>query len=283
MSQRSSHLEQPTCFCNGLSEPSGYRDQFHDQPIFLCQNCGTLYIASPPSQSELNFYYRGTYSQKRQTYISPAYFEIMRRRALAQARFIGEHIPLAGTRILDFGCGFGDLLDILRQEGAITSGTDYDPACIESINNKGHNTVKIGIFETTQAQQPWDAVCLSHVLEHVPDPENFLKSISRQSRYIFIEVPKYQAARPEQFTDQEGHLWFFSEKGLSSLVTNSGFSIQEIISAGPPMRLFWSDSIMTRLPRRLLRYITGDYFFNRYEKKTPSGIWIRLVAVSNAA
>lgn len=264
-----------TCFCGSTTKPSEYCDQFFGNPLLLCNNCGTMLIDRIPVASELNAFYDGTYSVDRHKYVSEAYFEVLRRRASAQTDLIKRYITLKGSRILDYGCGYGTLIDKLSMCGAETYGFDYDPLCRKTLSENGHFIVEQEVFESTQQ---WDVVCLSHVLEHLSNPVEFLAKIANCSRIIFIEVPKYDVSIREQFVDLEGHLWFFTEQGLTSLVRQSGLCIQNVISAGPDLRLFWLNSWITRRLRDLNRLITKDLFFNSYDKSGKNGMWIRIIA-----
>lgn len=263
------------CFCNGITKPSRYYDQFFGNPLLVCNDCGTLQVDRVPGASELREFYKGTYSVDREKYVSESYLEVMRRRAKAQNDFIKKHLDIKNSKILDYGCGYGALLDGLRAGGAVTHGFDYDPFCMKELREKGHVIVEHDFFENAP---PWEVVCLSHVLEHLPDPVAFLTKVGAKSRTVFIEVPKYDSSVREQFSDLEGHLWFFTEQGVTSLIKQSGLCIQELISVGPSIHLFWSDLWIARTLRSTLRSITKDLFFNSYGKSRKNGMWIRIIA-----
>lgn len=264
------------CFCGGSVTPSSYRDQFHDQALLRCNACGTLLIEATPSAEALATFYNDAYSEDRQRFVTDAYFEIMRRRAAAQVRLIAGHLDLKGATVLDYGCGYGLLLDALRDAGAITCGFDHDPKCVAMLRDKGHQIVEEDAYRDAGAA--WDLVCFSHVVEHLPDPETLLSEARRSARAIFIEVPRYDATLPEQFADLEGHLWFFTEPSLAALVGNAGWRISELTTAGPSLRLFWRGGMAARLMRKARRKLSNDWFFGQYERQGADGMWIRLIA-----
>lgn len=237
-----------------------------------------LRVDSIPSERTLASFYLNTYSLNRDSYAGEEYLKVIRRRALAQRKILSQYIGLAGSSVLDYGCGYGSLLNVLRSCGATTYGIDYDTKCIKTIIDNGHYYLEPDFDYENALPQKWNVVCLSHALEHVREPERLLRYLSRHSPLIFIEVPKYTRFLQEQFIDQEGHLWFFSEKGLRALVEKAGLRIVASSSAGPPLNLFWSGLWGANLLRKILRRVTGDYFFNMYSFNNYFGIWIRLIA-----
>ena len=48
-----------------------------------------------------------------------------------RTRFVSERVPLAGSRVLDVGCGGGLLAESLAREGAQVTAIDLAPAMIE--------------------------------------------------------------------------------------------------------------------------------------------------------
>lgn len=90
----------------------------------------------------------------------------------------------AGSPILEIGCGKGWFLELLRSRGHAVSGVDpaYEGTAQDVI--KAPFTEDLGIRA--------DIVVLRHVLEHIPDPLDFLCNIARANAgngLIYIEVP----------------------------------------------------------------------------------------------
>ncbi len=90
----------------------------------------------------------------------------------------------SGKRILEVGCGKGSFLDLIRQRGHDAVG--FDPAYEGDAPYiyKQHFNASLDINA--------DAVILRHVLEHVPRPLEFLRTIAAANGgqgKIYIEVP----------------------------------------------------------------------------------------------
>jgi len=94
------------------------------------------------------------------------------------------------VRILDFGCGRGELLKLLKEKGYQNIfGIDFDKNCMKLSSDYAKIFCSIEEFLKTE-NQPIDIVILSHVLEHLPEPSQTLRKIkSITNKYIVITVP----------------------------------------------------------------------------------------------
>jgi 2-polyprenyl-3-methyl-5-hydroxy-6-metoxy-1,4-benzoquinol methylase len=82
-------------------------------------------------------------------------------------------------RLLDVGCGDGARLSRMRELGWRVTGTDLDERALEPARRAGLD-VKLGtLAEQRFASGAFDAVTLSHVIEHVPDPVETLRECRR--------------------------------------------------------------------------------------------------------
>jgi SAM-dependent methyltransferase len=96
--------------------------------------------------------------------------------------------------ILDVGCGEGFTLNRLKQEGIgkKLEGIEYSDTAIK-IGKKIYPNIKIkkgSIYNLPYADNSFDLVLCTEVLEHLEDPAKGLKELARVSkRYLVISVP----------------------------------------------------------------------------------------------
>lgn len=118
------------------------------------------------------------------------------------------------ARVLDVGCGRGELLKGLSERGIACSGVDFDETCV-AIASQWGDTRQSSIEALPDHFGPdsFDLVVLSHVLEHTHDPGAaiaVLRGITR--RYIALAVPNlcstaafFEAARHRPRYVNRGH------------------------------------------------------------------------------
>jgi len=122
------------------------------------------------------------------------------------------------AKILDFGSGRGELLQLLSANHFTCIGLDADPKCVElSSRFSESHLIKDLSFVNKFPAGSFDLVVALHVLEHLQNPGeyvNALKSLTR--RYLIFGVPNLATITGMQFCRvkyvNEGHLqgWDFN-------------------------------------------------------------------------
>ena len=90
--------------------------------------------------------------------------------------------PFKGFSILDVGCGGGLVCEPLARLGAEVTGIDADPVAIETAREHAGQS-KLEIDYQNQAAEniktKYDVVLALEIIEHVENPAEFVKSISK--------------------------------------------------------------------------------------------------------
>jgi 2-polyprenyl-3-methyl-5-hydroxy-6-metoxy-1,4-benzoquinol methylase len=147
------------------------------------------------------------------------------------------NVPLGrrtGLRVIDIGCGFGDLLIYLRSRGCETLGVDLDP---RSAAQAAHYGVDIRVGTVSDLALPaasFDVAVMCHSLEHVPDPSADLREVARILKpggRLHIAVPNGASAglqiegRDWAHLSHPLHVWFFDRTTLGALLERHGFRL----------------------------------------------------------
>lgn len=160
-----------------------------------------------------------------------AYLDPTRR---ADTDFPLKYLPPGDRgRLLDLGCGSGDLLGTMRSFGWRAEGVDVDPAAVETARRKRFKVRRGSLREQKFPDASFDAVVMSHVIEHVHHPLELLSEVRRilkQGRRIVIATPNARSLGHRMlgarwpFLDPPRHLQVFTPRALEALVLAAGFT-----------------------------------------------------------
>ncbi len=159
----------------------------------------------------------------------------------------------AGKRVLDLGCGAGDLVHWLVEHGYDAEGVEPSDDVAELARERGL-TVRTGTLDDliAGAQTPpaYDAVVMLNVLEHVPRPEELLRAIRGvlvPGGLLFVRVPNdfnvlQEPARRKHelepwWISPPDHVNYFDAPTLSEFGRRLGFETLDV-QADFPMELF---------------------------------------------
>ena len=100
-------------------------------------------------------------------------------------RYVAERASLAGTQVLDVGCGGGLLSEALAEEGAAVTAIDLAPELIKVARLHRLETgvevdYRLQSVEALASERPasFDVVTCMEMLEHVPDPGAIIEACS---------------------------------------------------------------------------------------------------------
>lgn len=276
----------------------GPHPDFPDSNVAFDSDLGFYRTFPYPSDESLKRYYTQEYRNIRQESPDENYLRFMRYRALEQTKFILN----ASSRhhfksVIDIGCGCGELLNALQPHAAELHGFETDTVmaghasahCLcpsVKIHNEHYSPAKHLISS--------DLITMSHVLEHIPNPVEFLTNLRTNSLTLggimFLEVPneplywlKMQMARKQRGL---GHLNYFTPASLSTTLSAAGLKVLDIRCFGITLHEHIHIISRSRLARRLASVLarmtpnTGDV--PNYTQRLPGedGIYLQALAVS---
>lgn len=96
--------------------------------------------------------------------------------------------------VLDIGCGAGEHSDAFIKAGKKVTAIDYGDSVYFKENKNKMNVIIADFNEYDFKDQQFDCVWCSHILEHQPNTETFLKkviSLTKDNGIIAITIPFY--------------------------------------------------------------------------------------------
>lgn len=150
------------------------------------------------------------------------------------AEFVGRY-GLRGNRVIEAGCGDGAYLARLAAAGVDAVGIEPSARFRQLALQRGFRVLAGYVTAQTPIPEgPYAAFVTRQVLEHVPDPHDFLRGI-RESLVPgapgLVEVPSLdQALEHRRFYDFfPDHLTYFSDRTLRLLLEINGFVVDEVV------------------------------------------------------
>jgi SAM-dependent methyltransferase len=217
-------------FCNiqletqeeALSQPTG------DMHLEYCSSCAHIFNSA---FDEALLDYSDAYEN------SLHYSATFSRFAEELAERLVQQFSLYGKKILDIGCGKGDFLSLVCELGA-NEGYGFDKSYEEGrakVPEKGSTQYFNDFFSEKYADLRPNMVICRHVLEHIPEPNLFLKEAlsavgQKSDCTVYFEVPNVL------FTIRDLGVWdiiyehcqYFSPQSLRRAFMEQGVQIQQV-------------------------------------------------------
>lgn len=218
---------------------------------------GYLEVIDKPSPEELQQYYAQQYYQEerssyRKTYSADELTFITHK--IEQKHYLVERSALGGDRqsLLDVGCGEGFSLKWFSQKGYDVKGLDFSSAGIDAMNPEYSQYVETGdvflsLEQKITAAESYDIIWLQHVLEHVLEPLDLLKSLRsliNPQGALLVTVPNdgndlqesiYHSGKVDNryWIVQPDHISYFTASSLVNTVNAAGWRCLDLITDFP--------------------------------------------------
>ena len=173
-----------------------------------------------------------------------------------------RHLPVPpGGRLLDVGCGNGQFVLHAKDAGWQAEGIDVDAEAIAH-----HPDLRPGTIEE-QPADTYDAITLSHVIEHVTDPVATLEAARRALKpggSIWLATPNLHAPGHRAYgrhwlhLDPPRHLVLFTRASLRRALGAAGFKEVRPRRTAPDARDVWAKSAAIGGRRHTRRALLAD-------------------------
>jgi len=215
--------------------------------VVRCAKCGLVYVTPRRSPESLvadvygESYWKSS-EPKAKGYADYAkdqelYLKTYRHRAKLLAPLLGDR----KVRVLDIGCAAGYFLRVMMEKGHDVFGAEVSATIAEKAREAlGDQRVHVGFLSGAVGKKPgfelgtFDLVTLWDVVEHVPDPQSFLRevrSMLKPGGLLVLETQNVTSrfarllGKRWQHYKHEEHLYHFDPTTVRELLRQGGFSV----------------------------------------------------------
>jgi len=148
-----------------------------------------------------------------------------------------------GKNVLDLGCVDHDLInrnrslwlhDVIRSNARTCVGVDYNAEAVKLLQAQGYNVV-LGNVESLNLSRTYDVVVAGELIEHLPNPGQFLATVRRHLDKDGVLVLTAPNASGLYYTltslllggeyDNPDHCVMFTQRTLRKLLEKCGFDL----------------------------------------------------------
>jgi sterol 3beta-glucosyltransferase len=261
----------PVCGGGGVPHHEGLHDRLYGATgpwsLARCRaaGCGALWLDPAPVEEDIGKAYRTYYTHEheppprarpflgllsavRRAHLRARGYDVQARPPAAAAATLLRAVPGArdamddtachlppvpGGRLLEVGFGSGEQLVRMRELGWLVSGVDIDPVVVTAARERGLDVYHGDLAAQRFPDGCFDAVYLSHVVEHVHDPVALLRECYRVLRpggRLVAITPNVESRGHRVFgsawfgLDPPRHLVLLSPAALRAAATSAGFA-----------------------------------------------------------
>ncbi|MFI5341334.1 MAG: class I SAM-dependent methyltransferase [Candidatus Methylomirabilales bacterium] len=235
--------------------------------VARCRTCGLARTEPAPAESDGREHFAEDYAHYKRFYDEQR--ELRYSFVAPPLRLLEEFVGRG--RILDVGCGLGFFLDSARQHGYECVGIDTSVGATRFAREDLHLDVVTGDFLAANFEpaNPFDAITMNHVLEHISSPIRFLGKVRRLLRPGGVAIsasPNYGGLVPRLLGHRwyglqpSQHVWQFTPGSYAALFRTAGFTVErtEVTSMHYAFGSGWKGDVCCCLARLATVLGQGD-------------------------
>lgn len=203
-----------------------------------CSKCKTLYVSPRLNDTCIGELYSDDYYNEVYTRSMLPVFE-KRKQLIGQRKFAQTISYWGGAgigRVLDVGAGIGEVTDVFREEGWCSHTIEMNKVAVEWLEGRGHEEVFHGTLDEYASTQKFDIIMAWGVVEHVINPDAFLKKIYDllapgglfvsevpHGQCLLVDMSRKTGMDPQRILMGEQHIVLYSTKAYIDLHERNGF------------------------------------------------------------
>lgn len=294
----------PVCSSEKVHHFISTSAQMHsDKEVFKfdqCTDCKFVFLNPRVSPEQLKNYYTKYYLPYRGAEAWGKYEKLvndsLKKLDLRKLKFVNSVQKLnSSSLLLDVGCGQPSFLKLSKEKSNCqTLGIDFSNEGWSNQNHKYQNIeLQVGEVQDLSKKLRPDVITMWHYLEHDYSPiENlsYLKSISKSSTKLIIEVPNFDSSSRKKFGKHWAgwhtprHTSLFSPNNLKMMLNKSGWKLERSFDYGTmdPYLIEWMSRMEEKeiewdknMESEIVSFIMGMIAFlpkRLMEKKLSLGI-----------
>ena len=203
----------------------------------ICSECKTLYVSPRLSDACIAELYTDEYYSEMYTRSMLPVFD-KRKQLIGRGKFSQAVSRWGGNgagRVLDIGAGIGEVLDVFREERWKTHAIEMNSTAAEWLRKRGHEEVFHGSLKDYISGHKFDIIMAWGVIEHVVDPDAFLKMVFGllapgglfvsevpHGQSLLVDMARKTGMDPKRILIGEQHIVLYSIRAYSALHERNG-------------------------------------------------------------
>ena len=209
--------------------------------VVECSKCGHLSLYPIPTETDLHWIYSNYIQKGDRVSIENSRIKNVYPKKI---QVIERYIPVKAN-ILDIGAGLGGFVYVATKAGHSAIGIEFSGQQVKVAKENFNVELINEAFETfaEKSTKRFDVIHMHHVLEHIRNPREILKTIKHKLNddgILILEVPnqffwlayevnlKIGRLKKTLADNPYHHIHFFSPKRLRLLVESCGYEVLEL-------------------------------------------------------
>lgn len=281
------------CHSSDIDPPLTLRENMFGSGVLFaymkCQRCGCLQIMQQPKNMS-DHYPNNYYSYSRKTrslvekvkervrlilslYGPPLLFSGLSWWTRGDLRSLREAKVLRSDRLLDIGCGGGELIRVMGDIG-FKNLQGADPFLDGDIIHS--NGVRVRCCHPSELDGEYDLIMMHHSFEHVWDQHQMARDLYRLLAVggrCIVRLPTVESWAWENYgadwvqADAPRHFYLHSRQSICNLLKGCGFEIVAVVDDSSGFQILGSEKI-----RRGLPLIDAGTSTNEFETTLPDDL-----------